>query len=336
MAFNRFDQLIDAWEPRLRQAFLQAVYLLRDAAQIAAIVRMLERNDIDGALRAVDLDPTQFRVFDKSIADAFEAGGNATATSIPPIRHASGLDVVVRFNARSPIAEAWLSTHSAAAVTAVLDDQRTMIRQHLTAGMEKGANPRAAALDLVGRINKTTGRREGGVIGLTASQAEAVRNFEADLASNNPAAALSRALRDPRFDAAVRRAQDAKQPVPADLRAKMVLAYRNRSLRQRGEAIARSETITALHTAQQQAMDQAVASGAIKQSALSYTWRSAEDDRVREAHRLLDGKVARAGEAFQSILGPIRYPGDPEASAANRINCRCWREPRVDFLAGVK
>jgi uncharacterized protein with gpF-like domain len=104
----------------------------------------------------------------------------------------------------------------------------------------------------------------------------------------------------------------------------------------RADTIARSETITALHQAQSDALDQAVQSGALKADNVTMIWRSAHDKRVREAHRELDGQRIKKGGVFQSSLGPIRFPGDPSAVAGNRINCRCFMEPVVDFLAGIK
>jgi hypothetical protein len=336
MAVNRFDQLIDQFEPVLRKAFLDAVYAMRGRADIAQITAMLERRDVEGALRAVGLDPASFRLFDKGITNAFEAGALATETIIPVIRGADGFRTVFQFNIRNPAAENWLRTYSSTLVREILDDQRTMIRDYLRAGLSQGANPRTTALDLVGRINKATGKREGGVIGLTSSQEQWLRNYEAELSSENPLPALNRKLRDARFDSSVRKAAESGKPIPAALKAKMLTAYRNRALRNRAETIARSETITSLHTAQDQAIEQAIASGTIDREAVTFKWRSAKDKRVREAHRHLDGQTAKYGEAFQSDLGPIRYPGDPQAVAANRINCRCWREPDIDFLRGIK
>lgn len=333
---NRFDQLIDQFEPVLRRAFLDAVHAMRDAAHIEQIAKMLEAGDVFGAIKAVGLDPTQFRGLDRAIGDAFEAGGNTTAKLIPIAQDAAGFRTVFQFAIRNPEAEQWLRDHSSGLVTDILDDQRSMIRSYLGDALEKGQNPRTTALDLVGRINAATGKREGGMIGLTKSQEGWVRAYREELASDKPSAALSRTLRDKRFDAAVMRAERNGESIPPELLNKMVTAYRNRALRYRAETISRSETIAALHAAQDMALDQAVASGAVRPDAITVTWRSARDKRVRDAHRALDGKRIPKGGVFQSSLGPIRYPGDPMADIANTANCRCWLEPSVDFLAGVR
>lgn len=52
-------------------------------------------------------------------------------------------------------------------------------------------------------------------------------------------------------------------------------------------------------------------------------WIAAHDSRTREAHLDLDGQQVRSDEPFDSILGKIEYPGDPDADPANTYNCRC-------------
>lgn len=52
-------------------------------------------------------------------------------------------------------------------------------------------------------------------------------------------------------------------------------------------------------------------------------WIAAHDSRTREAHLDLDGQQVSEDEMFQSILGEIEYPGDPDADPANTYNCRC-------------
>lgn len=52
-------------------------------------------------------------------------------------------------------------------------------------------------------------------------------------------------------------------------------------------------------------------------------WMATLDDKTRDAHGDLDGKTADIDEPFESLLGPIMYPGDPDAVPANVYNCRC-------------
>ena len=59
-------------------------------------------------------------------------------------------------------------------------------------------------------------------------------------------------------------------------------------------------------------------------------WISTLDGRTRDSHRDLDGQLAEVDKPFNSILGEIMFPGDPNASPANTWNCRCtlgWEYP---------
>ena len=53
-------------------------------------------------------------------------------------------------------------------------------------------------------------------------------------------------------------------------------------------------------------------------------WQAAMDRRTRHSHALLDGQERDIDEPFNSILGEIMYPGDPNADDPGDIyNCRC-------------
>lgn len=56
---------------------------------------------------------------------------------------------------------------------------------------------------------------------------------------------------------------------------------------------------------------------------LKKRWLSTLDGRTRHAHQLLDGQVQPNKKPFQSILGDIMFPGDPNAAPSNVYNCRC-------------
>ena len=52
-------------------------------------------------------------------------------------------------------------------------------------------------------------------------------------------------------------------------------------------------------------------------------WIATLDSRTRDAHADLDGQVQEVDKPFDSELGKIMYPGDPEAHPGNVWNCRC-------------
>ena len=63
-------------------------------------------------------------------------------------------------------------------------------------------------------------------------------------------------------------------------------------------------------------------------------WISTLDDRTRETHIIMDGKVANIDETFEveNIEGGVDnmlYPSDPNGSAGNVCNCRCVVAPVV-------
>lgn len=335
MAANSWEQLIASWEKPLRDAFLDGVYRIRDAAQIGLIAERLERGDVEGALRAVGIDPSRFRELDAQLAAAFSAGGRFTEGHIPATKDPNGFRLDILFDIRNPRAEAWLRERSSTLIRQITDDQRTMVRAVLTQGMIDGRNPRDVALEIAGRLNRATGRREGGLIGLTSTQQEWARSYALELATGDPAA-LQRLMRDKRFDATIRRAIKEGRGLTKEEALPAFRAYLNRALKMRGEAIARTEAMAALHASAQEAMAQAIDAGQVNEAAVTKQWKSARDIRVRDAHRQMNGQTVAFRADFVAPNGErLKYPGDPNASPAMVVNCRCIAEYSVDFLGDI-
>lgn len=328
MTANRWDQLIEHWDGQLRKAFLESVQNISDGARLSHIERMIENGDIEGAVKAVGLDPASFRPFDKTISAAFEAGGVATA-ELAPAR------LQFQFNIRNPSAEEWLRRYSGDMIREIYDDQKQMIRDVLRRGMAEGLNPKTVARDLLG-LRGPDGHRRGGLIGLTTTQERWASAYQVDL-TTDPVKALTRKLRDKRFDKTIARYVGEEKPLPFELIRKIVASYRGRALRYRAETIARTEAMAALHQAQQEAIVQMLANGAVEAQQVAFIWRTAKDKRVRDTHHTMEGQKRDYGQSFKTGAGVwIRWPGDDAAPASETINCRCWREPKIDFLAGIR
>lgn len=332
-----FDELLTHYEGAIADAFRAAVADLRSAADLQRVITALEAGNLSAAVEALHLDPAAYGPLQDAIRASYVAGGTSGAGFA---NSQTPSDVVIRFNARNYRAEAWLREHSSTLITRIVDDQRNAIRQALTAGMERGVNPKTSALDIVGRVNRATGQREGGIIGLTAQQEQFARNARDELASGDPAQLrnyLTRTRRDARFDRTIARAIRGETPVPADIIGKATERYKARLLELRGTTIGRTEAMASLNAAKQEAYLQAVDAGQVSEADIRRVWDATGDLRTRRTHAVLDGKSAGLREPFHSPSGAfLMYPGDPSAPAAETANCRCTVNFRIDFLANIR
>src|SRR5690606_6134093 len=223
--------------------------------------------------------------------------------------------------------------HSSTLITRIVDDQRAAVRQALTEGMVDGRNPRSVALDIVGRVNRATGRREGGIIGLTAQQERFVASARREL--SDPAIMehyFTRTRRDRLFDSMVLKAIREEKPLDRATIDRIVGRYSDRLLELRGETIARTEAMASLHASQMEAYRQAIDTGAVARQDVRRVWVSTRDNRVRDSHRAMDGESVGLDEAYSNGL---MYPGDPNGPVSETANCRCTQLIRIDFMSNL-
>jgi hypothetical protein len=333
---QRIEALLEKFDPVIREAFLASIKDIVDRARLNVIITALERGDIDSAVRATHVETAAFQPMDAAIRQAFLEGGATTAATMPPMKDPAGATMVFRFDVRMPAAENWLTSHSSTAITGIVDDQRTAIRTALTEGMAQGNNPRTTALDIVGRTNVATGRREGGIVGLTSQQTDYVINARRELLSGDPAQMrnyLGRQRRDKRFDAQVLKAIKEGQPLDQATVTRMTGRYADRLLQLRGETVGRTESMTAINASREEAWQQAVKKGNFPAVSVRRTWHATQDARTRDSHRHLNGETVGLNEHFSNGL---RYPGDPSGPLSEIANCRCRLNYRRDYFSNLQ
>jgi hypothetical protein len=130
-------------------------------------------------------------------------------------------------------------------------------------------------------------------------------------------AVLKRLMSDPEFQALNER------QAQRILRSQFTDYSRTQAMR-----LVRTETVTAANYAATQTANDLFGSQGYERE-----WLTAGDERVRRfprdkaSHAVMNGIRVRVGEKFEvptkSGIDFMDYPGDPSASAANRINCRC-------------
>jgi uncharacterized protein with gpF-like domain len=93
--------------------------------------------------------------------------------------------------------------------------------------------------------------------------------------------------------------------------------------RQRGALIARTET----HGAANYGADAAARATRLD---VRKEWVAAADERTRLSHAEADGQVVQIDQPFTVDGEMLMFPGDPEGSGGNIINCRCAVSHLVD------
>ena len=321
------------FEPALRKAFLDAIEQVTSNADIEALTKALKAGNVEAAIDAVGLDPRDLQGLSRAIDRTFDAGGSGMSEALNKAKPAAH-KAVFRFDLRHPVAEAWLKNHSSTLIKEITEDTRKLIRVNLTDALEIGTGPRTTALDLVGRINTKTRKRQGGLIGLHSRMERAANKYAIAVRSADPEQlqyALSLELRDKRFDGSVRKALRTGQPINAKTAKTMAMQYRNKALRLRGETIARTETLRALAESRRQSMGQAIDDGSITATQIKRYWLNAGDHRVRHEHVEIPKMNAKGVLMDESFMGP----NGPVKSAPDGVNCRCIEQYDVDFLADL-
>jgi hypothetical protein len=321
-------------EPKLRRAFLDAIGDIRKAVDPSAIARLIEAGDIEAAIKAMRFEPSLFGPIDRTLEEAYRDAGIAALAALPVIRDPNlGGRFVIGFDGRHPRAELWARQMSSRLITEIVDDQRNMAREQIQAGVTAGRSPLTTALDIVGRINKATGQREGGFIGLTTGQARWVSAARDQLEAGQFAEFRGRNLRNKSLDRLIRKAEKEGRKLTKREIDQILRGYTNNILRYRGETIARTESITALRAGAMEGYQQLVESGAVSDNQIIRRWRATGDVRTRDSHNHMNDVTLR-GLSAPWVVGTslMMYPGDTSlgAAAEETINCRCFVEYRID------
>ena len=336
-ARERFEQLVATWSSPIRAAFMEAIDDIRSNIVLRRIVECLERGDIAGAIRAMNLDEAAFRPLEDALRQTFTGGGVAAVEGMPALRDPDGHRLVIRFDVRNPAAETWLREHSATLVTNIVEDQRTVIRTALEEGLARGDNPTRTALDVIGRLNRATGRREGGVVGLTTAQGEYVARARQELLSGEPDQLrnyLSRGRRDKRFDRTITSALRDGKPIPKEMVDRIVGRYSDGLLKLRADTIALNETMEALSTSKDIAFRQRIENGDLQAQHVTKTWKHTPQEHPRVQHVEMQGQTVRLDESFRAPDGTaIPYPHAPGVPLRHKLGCKCFAEYKIDFAA---
>ncbi len=313
MPSRNVNRIAARYENRIAAALIKSFNSIRSKAKLKDLERILSTQGIQGAQLYINQLNIE-GIIDKNITDELnEAVIKSGRLSYSVLPDAAIIDPDFRFNLLSYNASQFVRNYELSLIKDIGVNTRAAIQQSLQTDILAGVNP------------ISTARNFRSAIGLTARQEQAVRNFERMLREGNKEV-LTRALRDKRFDAAILRSIRDGKTIPNSKVNAMVKRYRERYIKHRSETIARTESLRAVSVGQHLSIMQAVEEGKIKGNELKRDWIYADDAKTRNAHRTImnlnpDGVLVN--QPFQTALGPLMYPRDPNGTAKNTINCRC-------------
>lgn len=320
-----FRELAAKFGVEVAEAFMAAIRDLTRGVEFHRLEKAIRRGDLEDAIAALHIDRAAFHPLEAKLVEAFTAGGQGAVASMP-----AAVSIGFRFDPGNQRAAAINREMAGTLITRLTQGEIDQARAFLADGMARGAGPRSVALDLVGRLNRATGQRTGGIIGLSNPQRAYVITARSELMSDNPALLrnyLTRGRRDRRYDRFVTAAIRDGKKIDAATAREMTRAYSARLLKLRGEVIARTEGLPAIRAAKHEAYQQLVDDGRIDASDIRRTWHTSTDGRQRDTHDAMNTQVVEGLDGvFTSPSGAqFRYPGDTSlgAGAAEVVACRC-------------
>lgn len=325
---NAIIDAADSMRTRVATALIRTVEAVKDAIPLKVLEDKLQRVDLNGVLQVLDLDK-RFQAaakgaglqpdetsFLEAIKDTWAAGARAELDSLNtvPVRKASNtIGLALAFDLLNPETIAWLSSYVMYLIQQVSDETRRAIADVVMNAFQYGGHPYEQA------------RTIRNMIGLTQSQSQAVANFRRML-ENEPLAALTRDLRDHRFDATLQQVGRMKGQLSKEQIDKMAQRYYERYLKYRAEMIARTETIRASRAGQEATWRQAIAQGLLPQN-MKRKWVVTYDDRLCKFCRSipkLNPEGRGMDEQFMSDIGTVDGP-------PLHPHCRCAIVRKVDW-----
>lgn len=348
---QRLRELIARLEPVLARAFREAMQDLRDGVDYSALVSALERNDVESAVAALNIESSVFNEFARAKTETYSAAGVAQTAYIPSPKDRR---ITFRFDMENPVAKQWISQNVGEMVAGLEVEQVRIVRSTILQGYGEGNSPITIARVLSGKVDKSTGRRTGGLIGLSEPQTRYVESMRRRLTSGKtsdlrkilgiredgtpiPDSGMTR--RNKRFDTIIRRHLKSGTKIPTADVARMTSSYSDRLLQRRAEDIARTETGQAVMASRIEAFRQSASKANVDERFISRKWRHGGGGKdPREQHQAMNNVVATGlTTPFTLPDGTtMMHPLDPNAPPHQVVNCTCDMEINIDYAARLR
>lgn len=280
--------LAAAAEPAVRRAFIDAIASIRGSINARAVEAALARRDINAVLELVPVEQLEVALVEAEVnldpvrADAFLLGRESATPFLLQDQLAIHLGeratLSIAWNHISPNVLAAIRANAANRVKGISDLTRRGLARFLEQSFARGEHPNSIAKEI------------GDMVGLTPAQSDQVDRVRL-------------ALQD----------ADAK---PATI-ARRIAQLQKRKLKQRGQLIARTETMRAANDGQLTSWRTLVERGLLDDNRYEREWLAIVPS---------DGRTCPICESLDGIRAPIGgdyAPAEAKGGAPQHPDCRC-------------
>jgi hypothetical protein len=323
-ALARVTRRAAEMSPSLVVAILRAFKVLNERLPVSEVERLIRAGRITEAVNAAVPVEVLERVLNPATQVLTEGTMRASRATAALLPNAAAREVVGMFNVLNPRIVDAVRALDTTSIRSLIPEMQQAVREHIELGLRQGVNPRTMARQLTD------------VIGLAPNQNTAIANYRRLLEggrNGTPSTTLlprknalgetlpGRALRDGRFDSAVKRAIKDGTPLTPDQIDRMVARYSERMRAFNAETHARTAALESQKLGQQLAWQEAKASGALGDADVIATWVTTLDGRERPEHNAMHGKERPLDGTYEN---GDSYPGESDP-----WNCRCAEVYRV-------
>lgn len=323
---RQIRELIATHDPLIQAAFIKAINTAKGALDFDALVAAVSANDFNRAFDLLRLNQAVLWPLEEAIRTAIYAGG-ATVT-LP-----RGVQGAFSFNGRHPRAEQLVQEMGARLVTELGNPGFEPIRDIILSGQREGLGARKTAQNLAGKLNRRTGIREGGIMGLDGPRAHRLDAITQGIKTPEGVRGLVTEGRDGKLKLKYKTNTETQrrilaaykrgEAVPADDRGRIERQFSNKLLKERSQTIAANETYRAQAQGRREAYAQLMDSGQVE--SITKKWRHNTFKDPRPDHARLDGVEVDFNEPFPAMDdgAVLQFPHDPNAGPNHSVSCRC-------------
>ena len=326
-----YERLLQIHGRLIAEAFAEAIYAARAAVDMQALAQAIDAGDLMRAGELLRMDDGALFKVTEAARGAYVAAGQSVTQVLP------GAVGVFAFNGNHSRAVAYVREQGALLIQNInaTPDLLPQIRTVIEDGIQAGRGGDDVARDIVGRVNRLTGHREGGILGLDTQRADRLNAVRTGMETPEGVRGMVTRGRDGtlrvnyRVNAATERriiaAYNRGEAVSAADRAISIRQYENKLLRERGAVIARDQARTAQAMGQREGWAQLIESGRVL--GVLKAWR----------HNRGNQKEARADHQALSTMPGIPFdqkftmadgtqmdcPHDPAGGPKQNLECHC-------------